>query len=472
MVGFAPIPELDPELLKKYDRAGPRYTSYPTAPAFHEGFQVADYARALKGEMPAPFPTSRQNVSLYFHIPFCDTLCFFCGCNMIVSNNRERIATYLDYSIREIQLNRSYLSDRLLEQLHWGGGTPTHLNPQEIRRLGDAIHSAYSQAENFEASCEVDPRELTDEHLQALYDVGFRRISLGLQDLNPSVQKAVNRIQSLDLTKGVVDKARNIGFQSVNIDLIYGLPRQTIESFAATLEQVLEMGPDRIALFNFAYLPKMFKHHSVLHPEEMPSAADKLEILIRSVQRICSRGYRFIGMDHFARETDELSRAQDHGDLYRNFQGYSTKKGLDVIAHGITGISQVGRTYCQSVKNEKDYFAALDSGNLPVLRGYELSEDDMIRRFVITELMCHFSLGSDQFQKATGKQFQSYFARELERTEAGSLKSMQEDGLLQIRDSGIEIMPVGRFLIRNIAMCFDSHLQNTAAKSTGYSRTI
>ncbi|MEQ8350946.1 MAG: oxygen-independent coproporphyrinogen III oxidase [Leptospiraceae bacterium] len=472
MSSFAPLPELDADLLQKYDRAGPRYTSYPTAPAFHDGFKSSDFADALAGKKPVSLGSSSSNVSLYFHIPYCDTLCFFCGCNMIVSNNRERIARYLDYLIQEIELNASFLQPgRKLEQLHWGGGTPTHLNPDEIRKLGDAIHSSYSLAADFEGSCEVDPRELTEGHLSALRDVGFHRISLGLQDLNPAVQKAVNRVQSLELTNGIVQNARSLGFDSVNIDLIYGLPLQTIDSFAATLEQVLEMQPDRIALFNFAYLPQMFKHHSVIYPEDLPSAGEKLEILTRSVQRICSRGYRFVGMDHFAKQSDELSRAQDHGDLYRNFQGYSTKKGLDLIAHGITGISQVGRTYSQSLKTEKEYFEALDSGTLPVLRGYELTDDDLIRRHVITELMCHFFLGFDRFKREMDQDFQQYFRAELEETGRGSLQSMQSDGLLKIRDTGLEVQPVGRFLIRNIAMCFDAHLPR-ASTGAGYSRTI
>ncbi|MCB1302729.1 MAG: oxygen-independent coproporphyrinogen III oxidase [Leptospiraceae bacterium] len=464
-------PELDPDLLKKYDRAGPRYTSYPTAPAFHDGFRDAEYREAL--QKPATtYTQGGRNLSLYFHIPFCDTLCYFCGCSMIVSNNRQRIGRYLDYLIREMQMVRGFIDpSRKVEQLHWGGGTPTHLNPDEIRRLGKAIQQEYSFVPGYEASCEVDPRELTNEHLVALRDAGFNRISLGLQDLNPDVQKAVNRIQPLSLTQSIVSQARDLGFQSINIDLIYGLPLQTRGSFAATLEQVLEMHPDRIALFNFAYMPKMFKHHGVINTEDLPSPSEKLEILTQSVERICTSGYRFIGMDHFALETDELARAQDRGDLYRNFQGYSTRKGLDLVAHGITGISQVANTYSQNYKTEKEYFASIESLKLPVFRGYNLSRDDEVRRAVITEVMCHFRLNFSDFRRDWGADFREYFAVELADDSSDGLLAMQKDGLIQISSDAIEVLPVGRFLIRNIAMCFDSYLRKAKTAGT-FSRTI
>lgn len=465
------IPELDPSLLKKYDRAGPRYTSYPTAPAFHTDFQEKDYIEALQGRKPLPFEQSTPNLSLYFHIPFCDTLCYFCGCSMIVSNNRARIGRYVQHLIREMDILSGHLNSRKVEQLHWGGGTPTHLSPAEIRTLGQAIQERYSVSGDCEASCEVDPRELTEDHLKALRDVGFRRISLGLQDLNPRVQKAVNRIQPLDMTAAVVDSARRLGFDSVNIDLIYGLPHQSVGSFAATLEQVLQLDPDRIALFNFAYLPQMFKHHAVIQPEDLPSPSEKLQILIQSVQRIAATGYRFIGMDHFAKADDELAKAQDHGDLYRNFQGYSTKKGLDLIPHGMTGIGQVGATYSQNYKTEKEYADALDRGQLPVFRGYELERDDVIRRHVITEIMCHFFLDFGSFRQYTGEDFSSYFSKELSEEGENSLAAMSGDGLIRMNNDGLEVLPMGRFLVRNIAMCFDAHLSPNARKAS-FSRTI
>ncbi|MCB1140027.1 MAG: oxygen-independent coproporphyrinogen III oxidase [Leptospiraceae bacterium] len=466
------VPELDPDLLKKYDRAGPRYTSYPTAPSFHTDFGPEQYSQALQGGKPIPFGEENPDLSLYFHIPFCDTLCYFCGCSMIVSNNRPRIQRYVSYLQKEMEMVSALVDpSRKVQQLHWGGGTPTHLSPSEIRSLGEAIHKYYSFSDDCEASCEIDPRELSEDHLRALRDAGFQRISLGLQDLNPRVQKAVNRIQSLELTSGIVSMARKLGFQSINIDLIYGLPHQSVGSFAVTLEQVLELDPDRIALFNFAYLPKMFKHHSVIQPEDLPSASEKLQILIQSVQRIATSGYRFIGMDHFAKKDDELSRAQDRGDLYRNFQGYSTRKGLNLIAHGITGIGQVGATYSQNLKTEKEYFSAIDEGRLPVFRGYELNRDDIVRRHVITEIMCHFSLNFAAFEKLTGQSFRDYFAAELNQTGPDSLQSMAGDQLLRIGEHALEVLPMGRFLVRNIAMCFDSHLARTRSGGS-FSRTI
>ena len=456
MASFSTIPELDVELLKKYDRAGPRYTSYPTAPAFHEGFQSEDFRQALTGNKPLPFGGTNRNLSLYFHIPFCDTLCYFCGCNMIVSNNRSRINHYLQYLIREIGLNRSHIADnRKLEQLHWGGGTPTHLNPEEIRTLGKAIASNYDFADDFEASCEIDPRELTREHLEALHESGFNRISLGLQDLNPQVQKAVNRIQSLELTAGIVKQARELGFKSINIDLIYGLPRQTPGSFAATLEQVLEMDPDRIALFNFAYLPKMFKHHKVIISEEMPGPADKLEILVRSVQRICTRGYRFIGMDHFAKEGDELALAQDRGDLYRNFQGYTTGGELDLLGIGPTAISQFPHLFSQNERSLKAYGKALSQGRLPVERGLEVVDSDVLeRRALIRQVMCQFALSLD-LQRFS--------------EEWSLLQELESDGLVRLSvqqgQGQMEVTTEGRWLIRTIAAVFDPQQRQCSSGS-------
>jgi oxygen-independent coproporphyrinogen-3 oxidase len=465
------VPRLDTELIRKYDRPGPRYTSYPPSPSFHEGFAEKEYRQALAGQKPAYLSSNNSNLSLYFHIPFCDTLCYFCGCSMIVSRNRERINRYLGYLEREIDLVASGIdSSRQLEQLHWGGGTPTHLNPTEIVELGTRIRHRYNWAQNAEASCEIDPRELTREHLEALREVGFGRISLGLQDLNPAVQKAVNREQSLELTASVIQQARELEFGSINLDLIYGLPLQTVDGFAETLDQVLKLRPDRLALFNFAYLPAMFKHHQVIRQEDLPPPDDKLLILTNSVRRLLEEGYRFIGMDHFAREDDSLARAQDRGELYRNFQGYSTHKGLDVVAHGITGIGQVGRTYSQNFRTEKEYFEALDQNRLPVFRGFELSQDDEIRRFVITEIMCNFHLDYSKFKEVTGYEFQDYFHSELDDRETGSLGDAAADGLISLSPDGIQVLSAGQFLLRNIAMCFDAHRKSPS--KTGFSRTI
>ena len=381
--------EIDINLIKKYDRPGPRYTSYPTAPHFNESFSSESYLDEI---VKTNRIKNKRDLSLYFHIPFCDTLCYFCGCNMLISRNRDRINKYTDYLKNEIDLLRSFLApDRKVSQLHWGGGTPTHLNPDEIKDLTDYINKNFNFKEDAEKGSEIDPRELTYDHLAALREGGFNRISMGVQDFNEKVQKAVNRIQPEDMTREVVGWVRSLNFDSINLDLMYGLPFQSVKTFEKTLDTMINISPDRIALFNYAHVPWLKKHMELIKKEDLPSPEEKLNILKLSIEKLTDAGYIFIGMDHFAKPEDELSIALHEKKLYRNFQGYSTHSGSDLYAMGITGISQLERVYAQNYKTEKEYFTALDDGKLPTAKGYLLTDDDLLRREVIMRLMCDLS---------------------------------------------------------------------------------
>jgi len=456
--------QIDIELIKKYDRPGPRYTSYPTAPQFSEAFTQEDFLSEIVATNRAD---ALPDLSLYFHLPFCDTLCYFCGCNMIVSRSRERIGRYLDYLKKEIDRIGGLVSkERKTVQLHWGGGTPTHLSPAEIVDLSAYIARRFEIAPGAEVSSEIDPRKLTRDHLAALKAGGFNRISMGVQDFYEKVQKAVNRIQPEALTRRVADWIREFGFQSINIDLMYGLPFQTARSFAQTVEAVIDIGPDRIALFNFAYVPWMKKHQKLIDAADLPSPEEKLGILKMAVEKLTGAGYVFIGMDHFARPEDELAIALREKKLYRNFQGYSTHAGTDLYAMGITSISQFGRIYAQNVKTEKPYFAALDRGELPTARGCRLSADDLLRREVITRLMCDFELDFKAVEDKFDIDFASYF-----RWGLANLKEMQDDRLIEIKDKKLSVTEMGRLLIRNIAMNFDGYIERKQDKAR-YSRTV
>jgi len=455
---------LDIDLIRKYDKPGPRYTSYPTAPQFSAAFTPADFLNEIvktnQGGSPA-------DLSLYFHLPFCDTLCYFCGCNMIVSHNRDRIRRYLKYLKKEIDHIRSLIAeDRKTIQQHWGGGTPTHLSPDEISDLIAYIRRRFVIVPEAEVSCEIDPRELTKEHLAALRSGGFNRISMGVQDVNVKVQQAVNRIQPEKLTRRVAAWVRKAGFESLNIDLIYGLPFQTARNFEKTLDVIIDIYPDRIALFNFAYVPWMKKHQKLIHKEDLPSSEEKLRILKMSVEKLTGAGYVFIGMDHFAKPDDELAAALKAKKLYRNFQGYSTHAGADLYAMGITSISQFGEIYAQNVKTEKEYFAALDKGILPTVKGCRLNPDDILRRKVITRLMCDFELDFRAIEAEFQIDFETYF-----RWGLGNLNEMREDRLIRIEDKKLYVTETGRLLIRNIAMNFDGYLERKEDQAR-YSRTV
>ena len=456
--------EIDLKKFKKYDKPGPRYTSYPTAPQFSESFTHEDYLDEI---VKTNYGTNLPNVSLYFHIPYCDTLCYFCGCNMIITRNRDRIKEYNSYVKKEIDLLRQYLlPDRQVSQHHWGGGTPTHLNPDEINDLAGYINTSFSFKESSENSCEIDPRELTKAHLEALRNNGFNRISMGVQDFNEKVQKAVNRIQPEDITRQAVQWIRELEFQSLNLDLIYGLPFQTVEDFAVTVDKIMEISPDRLAVFNYAHVPWMKKHMALIHPEDIPAPEVKLEILKMTIEKLTSAGYEFIGMDHFAKPDDELSVAMREKKLYRNFQGYSTNAGADLYAMGITSISQLKNIYAQNYKTEKEYYTAIDNGILPTTKGYRLTEDDHIRREVIMKLMCNFELDFREIEKQFNIDFIKYFAWGLR-----NLAEMQNEDLLEISNDGLKVKNMGRMLIRNIAMSFDGYIERKEDKAK-YSRTV
>ncbi len=456
--------EINTELIKKYDRPGPRYTSYPTAPQFTEEFTESDFLDEIIKTNNADNP---PDLSLYFHIPFCDTLCYFCGCNMIVSRNRDRIHTYIDYLKNEIDLVRTYIRPgRKVAQLHWGGGTPTHLNPDEIRELGSYIKENFDFKEDAENSCEIDPRELTRAHLEALREIGFNRISMGVQDFNEKVQNAVNRIQPEDMTRQVIQWVRELGYHSFNLDLIYGLPFQTVEEFEKTVDTIIDISPDRIALFNYAHVPWMKKHMALIKAEDLPTPEEKLQILKISVAKLTDAGYVFIGMDHFAKPEDDLSKALKEKRLYRNFQGYSTNAGTDLYAMGITSISQFGDVYAQNVKTEKEYFDALDNSRLPVFKGYKMNEDDILRKYVIMKVMCDFELSFEEVEKKFGIEFEKYFAWGL-----NNLKEMIDDGLVKIENRKLTVNEMGRLLIRNVAINFDGFIERKE-DTAKYSRTV
>ncbi|MEE8553099.1 MAG: oxygen-independent coproporphyrinogen III oxidase [Desulfobacterales bacterium] len=456
--------DIDIELIKKYDKPGPRYTSYPTAPHFNESFTHENYLdEIIKTNRGRDLP----DLSLYFHLPFCDTLCYFCACNMIVTRNRDRIKKYIDYLKREIDLITDHIShDRKAVQLHWGGGTPTHLNPDEIADLSSYIYDRFDVNADAETGCEIDPRELTKTHLAALKDGGFNRISMGVQDFNPDIQKAVNRIQPEVLTRQVVDWVRELGFHSINLDLMYGLPFQSVKTFEKTVDTIIDIDPDRIALFNFAYVPWMKKHQKAIRPEDLPVAEEKLNILKMSTEKLTRAGYVFIGMDHFAKPDDELALALEGKKLYRNFQGYSTHAGADLYAMGITSISQFGRIYAQNIKKEKKYHAVLDQGILPTTKGYYLNDDDLLRRHVIVKLMCDFELDFTSIENEFDIDFETYFSRGLD-----NLDEMIADNLLSIENKILKITKMGRFLIRNIAMNFDGYIERKEDHAR-YSRTV
>ncbi|APF19422.1 oxygen-independent coproporphyrinogen III oxidase [Caldithrix abyssi] len=456
---------VDIDLLKKYDQPGPRYTSYPTAPYFHEGIGEKDYIRHIQKDDQQK---SGEPISLYFHLPFCDTLCYFCGCNMMVTHNRQKIDHYIDYLVKEMELLRPLINDnRKVMQLHWGGGTPTYLTPEQIRRLGQDIRRLFELEEGAEVSVEIDPRELTREHMVALKEAGFNRCSMGVQDFNPKVQKTVNRIQPEDITRQTVDWARELGFQSVNIDLMYGLPFQNAELFKKTLEIILDIDPDRLAVFNYAHLPSIIKHQRLIKDEWLPGPEEKLELLKLSIETLTSSGYVYIGMDHFAKPNDELTIAMNEGTLYRNFQGYSTHAGLNLFAIGITSISMLSDLYVQNVKKLEPYYELLDAGHLPVYKGVELNEDDILRREVITELMCNFRLQKEKIEKKYGIVFDDYFADALQ-----NLTPMQDDGLIELHADHLQVTTMGRLLIRNIAMQFDYYLMKREGHKPQFSRTV
>lgn len=456
---------VDVDLLKKYDRPGPRYTSYPTAPYFHEGVDHKTYLQHVEKDNQS---VTNKDLSLYFHLPFCDTLCYFCGCNMMVTRKRDRIDQYIDYLEKEMRLLKSHIdADRKVMQLHWGGGTPTHLSPDQIRRLGTLIHKYFDFRDDAEVGVEIDPRELTFDHMKALRDMGFNRCSMGVQDFDEKVQRTVNRIQPESITRDAVDWSKSLGFGSINLDLMYGLPYQSLDNYQVTIDKILNMNPDRLAVFNYAHLPNMIKHQKLIKDEWLPSGDLKLQLLKLSIEKLTSAGYVYIGMDHFAKPEDELTIAMDKGTLYRNFQGYSTHAGINLFAFGITSIGMLSDLYIQNVKKLDQYYEALDQNILPTMRGVVLNEDDQLRREVITELMCNFKLKKAYIGDKYQINFDTYFAEALER-----LQPMQNDNLIKLEKDQLVVTTAGRLLIRNIAMQFDYYLMKKEGEKPQFSRTV
>lgn len=462
---ISPFLQVDVGLLQKYDRPGPRYTSYPTAPLFNESFTADDYRQAI---IETNHPAARSDLSLYFHFPFCDTLCYFCGCTMMVTRDRSRIEEYLRYLKKEIDLVAPLVaSGRTVTQLHWGGGTPTHLSPEQLLDIAEYIKGSFRIDPDVEMSVEIDPRELTQKHLGVLRHVGFNRLSMGVQDFDPKVQQAVNRIQSVELISTVYKWSTALEFESINFDLIYGLPFQTVSSFKETVHEVLKYKPDRIAVFNYAHVPWMKAHQKLIHTDTLPSPDQKLQILKMTIEELTAHGYVYIGMDHFAKPQDELTRAQREKSLYRNFQGYSTKSGADLYGFGMSSISHFGDVYAQNHKTLQSYYAALDEGRLATHVGYRMSDDDRIRKHVITRLMCDLELRKDAVERRFGIDFDEYFAASLQ-----ELQPFVDDDLVEVNADAITIKGPGRLLLRNIAMCFDAYLDTVQKDKPVFSRTV
>ena len=451
----AEVEPLSPELLRKFDVSGPRYTSYPTADRFVEAFTAQDYKQALvqrrSGAAAMALP-----LSLYVHIPFCESLCYYCACNKIITRHHERAAPYLRYLGREVDLHTEHIGiGQTVTQLHLGGGSPTFLNDAELRALMGMLRRNFQLAPAGEYSIEVDPRTVDAGRLDTLAELGFNRLSFGVQDFDPAVQQAVHRLQPAEQVFSLVQAARERGFDSINVDLIYGLPKQTPESFNRTLAQIAELRPDRVALYAYAHLPERFKPQRRIVSVELPGATSKVAMLSRSLAAMKAAGYVYVGMDHFALPNDPLAVAKRQGRLHRNFQGYSTQPDCDLIALGVSSIGRVGATYSQNAKTIEEYYDALDRGQFPVVRGLALSRDDLVRRAVIMALMCQGQWLFEPIDLAFLIDSRSYFAAELE-----ALRALQDQGLVELDQTGVQVTALGWFFVRAVAMVFDRYLQS------------
>ena len=452
-------------LVEKYDRPGPRYTSYPTAPQFHQAFAMDDYHAAAQASNQAAAPKA---LSLYIHIPFCKSLCYYCACNKIITQKTHRAVEYLNYLKREIAMQAALFDrTRTLRQLHLGGGTPTYLTREQLAELMDCLHQAFNldDSDEHEFSIEVDPRTISTEQIEHLRQLGFNRLSFGVQDFDADVQAAVNRQQSEEQIYALVAAAREAKFKSVSVDLIYGLPLQTVASFDVTLSKIIALRPDRIAAYSYAHLPELVRAQRLIRREDMPPPERKMELLELTISRLTAAGYVYIGMDHFALPDDELALARADGTLQRNFQGYSTFAECDLIGLGVSAIGKVGDTYSQSVKELSQYYARLDQGLLPVHRGYRLNADDQLRRDVISDLMCHGRIDFASIEARHHIRFKEYFAEAL-----GKLDEHVADRLLEIRDDALVLLPQGHLMMRSVAMAFDAYIGG--AQKGSFSRTV
>jgi oxygen-independent coproporphyrinogen-3 oxidase len=466
VTGENKIMKVDIDLLTKYGKPGPRYTSYPTAPQFTPEFGPNDFHKEI---VDTNNGGNSADLSLYFHLPFCDTLCYFCACNTIITHNMSKIAGYVDLLKSEIQLVGELVdSSRKVIQFHWGGGTPSYLSPKQIGELCGFIRKYFTFYENAEIGIEIDPRGLSPEHLPAIREAGFNRVSFGVQDLDEQVQVAVNRVQPMELNQRVVDESRRLGFDSINIDLIYGLPHQTVDSYAKTLDKVLEINPDRLAVFNYAHVPWLKKHQRIIPVEALPAPEERLQIFKMVIERLTGAGYTYIGMDHFAKDDDDMTKALRERTLHRNFQGYTTHASAEIYAMGITAISQLDGVYAQNVKSIPEYQDRLAARELPTQIGCKLDDDDQLRRYVITEIMCNNRVLKSEVAERFGVDFDDYF-----RDAFPKLDEFVKDGLVSFLDDRLQVSEEGRLVIRNVAMAFDRYLEDGQADSTQkFSRTV
>ncbi len=447
----------------KYSKPGPRYTSYPTAVEFHEGFDTKALEEEFKNQ------DSSRPLSLYFHLPFCRSACYFCGCNVVYTSKEDKKTRYIEYIKKELDILSKHLdTKREVIQMHFGGGTPTFFSPEQLKEVCDAIKDKFKNfAKDAEISCEIDPRFFTHEHMNVLKEAGFNRISFGVQDFNPKVQEAVHRIQSYEVTKNAIEIARDGGVSSVNVDLIYGLPYQSFETFKETLQKAHSLDADRYAVFNYAHVPWLMKTMRKIDETTLPLPSVKLEILKYTIDFFENNGYKMVGMDHFAKPEDELFKAIEKGELHRNFQGYTTKGGADLIGIGLTSIGEGKDYYVQNHKAMNDYEKAIDDGKLPVARGIKLSDDDVLRNHVIMELMSNFSLNIKRVEKEFGINFKEYFKDAIE-----DLKEFEKEDLVKIDDNSIKVSPTGAMLIRNISMPFDAYLKKIPEEKRRFSKTV
>ncbi|OOF44322.1 oxygen-independent coproporphyrinogen III oxidase [Rodentibacter trehalosifermentans] len=449
----------DKALIQKYNQSGPRYTSYPTALEFHENYTNQDFLDAA-----ARYP--ERPLSLYVHIPFCHQLCYFCACNKVITRHQHKADIYLDYLEKEIISRSALFKNRKVTQIHWGGGTPTYLNQAQSARLMAMLKSHFTIMENAEISIEIDPRQIELSMLDHLRSIGFNRMSMGVQDFNKDVQKIVNREQDEAFIAALLKRADELGFQSTNLDLIYGLPLQNVESFMFTLEKVIALNPDRLSIFNYAHLPSRVPGQAKIKEEMLPAPETKLTILQKTIETLANAGYQFIGMDHFAKPDDELAIAQEKGVLHRNFQGYTTQEECDLLGLGVSSISLLGDTYAQNEKDLKTYYGLVEQKGNALHKGLVLNREDCLRRDVIKQLICNFKLDFSPIEKQYDIQFTEHFAEDL-----ALLQPLMNDRLISQNEQGLAVSPKGRLLIRNICLCFDTY-SRAAAKRQQFSRII
>ena len=454
------------ELITKYGLAGPRYTSYPTALQFHEGFDAEAYLRHVSNSNDDLIP---KPLSLYVHLPFCKELCYYCACNKKVTRNTQLAEVYLQHLDKEIEMQgKLFDRDRQVTQLHFGGGTPTYYDDIQLRHIVETLSANFllSRSDSREFSIEIDPRTVDEERIAVLADIGFNRVSMGIQDFDPDVQKAVNRIQDEEKTLRLIEASRESGFNSVSVDLIYGLPLQTAKSFEKTIDSVLTARPDRLSVYNYAHLPHLFRAQHMIKSEQVPAPEVRLQLLASTITKLVDAGYIYIGMDHFALPDDELSIAMENGTLQRNFQGYSTCSETDLVGMGVSAIGKVGNSFAQSLKDIRAWQAAIDEGRLPIWRGLSLSGEDRLRRGVISAIMCQGFVRFGEFERKYGIDFNDHFALELK-----LLKPLEDDGLIELSERTIEVTPTGLLLLRVIAMKFDEYLINDL-QGKSYSKVI